>query len=161
MRHNSLTAIEGISDLTGYAYTNCAEITGTLWGAGGNAYADFTSKRAVTSPPQSDIYTSGGYSVGGDAAWYRDNGADRRMVVIPVVPSASCVPSSSPPAVAPLDWACVLMLSPFYSSNSATCRREAWIEYRGRASDITAGCSSSGLPGGPSAGGPRVPALVQ
>ena len=55
-----------------------------------------------------------------------------------------------------LGWACYLMLNPVFSPGDTM-----YLEYRGLAGSPSSGCVTSGAPGGPTAGGPKVPALVQ
>ena len=104
------------------------------------------------------VPTTGSYKASEVDDWYRTHGSDRRVVVVPVLKKTDCENSAAKKKdqVNPLNWACVLMLNPFEPNN-----KEASVEYLGRTDDLSAGCVSSGMPGGPSAHGPKVPALVQ
>jgi hypothetical protein len=147
-------------DLTGHAYS-ADPASPAFWrdpgsGTSRNAFPDFQDKRAAFTP-------GGNLPAKGAFRWisrndHRTAGGDRRMVVAPIV---NCTTLGATTGNVPIiDWACVLMLNPVFNPND-----EMYLEYRGRASNLAefaaAGCVSSGLPGGPTAGGPRVPTLVQ
>lgn len=140
-------------DLTGYAYTS------TNWPSKANAYGDFAAKQ-FPAPPSLHIPWNGIPSLGG--AWSASAPAvhaagqkDRRLVVGPVV---DCGPwdAGGHATQAILGWACYLLLNPVSNPNM-----DMQLEYRGSADDLKSGCVTSGSPGGPDAGGPKVPALVQ
>lgn len=75
---------------------------------------------------------------------HRAHGMNRRLVVIPVINSASHV----------IDFACMFMLQPLSIPMTDT-----QMEFRGNAGAIGSPCTTSGLPGG--AAGPLVPVLVR
>lgn len=81
----------------------------------------------------------------------------RRLVVSPFVDCSAWreLGNNNPQSI--LGWACVLMLNPVANPTQDV----AGLEYRGPASEITSGCVTSGSPGGPGAGGPKVPTLMQ
>lgn len=147
------SGLSGVPDLTGYAYTDWG--ASPSWPAGADAFADFKSRRAAFQAWNNQPPLGGGWrgSTGG-ATGVHATGGDRRMVVGPVIDCALLAQNGQNIPIQ--DWACYLMLHPVANPTSP------WkIEYRGSASDIHAGCVTSGLPGGPSAGGPKVPTLVQ
>ncbi|MES2114228.1 MAG: pilus assembly protein TadG-related protein [Pseudomonadota bacterium] len=82
-------------------------------------------------------------------------GADRRLVTAPLVDCTNWA-ASNPQTVPILGYACVLMLHPIPGSDGNT-----WLEYRGKSTDPSSPCATSGVVGGPGAVGPLVPALVQ
>jgi hypothetical protein len=145
-------------DLTGYSYS--ADATSPAhWvepgsGVSRNAFPDFRDRRA--SNAVGNVPAKGAYR------WITSeqhrSGGDRRMAVTPIVDCGALGATNGNVPI--IDWACVLMLNPVFNPND-----EMYLEYRGRASNlaefVAAGCASSGLPGGPSASGPRVPSLVQ
>ena len=133
-------------DLTGYAYT------ATNWPTQSNAYADFISRRAANTPWNGQPALSGGWSA--STAAVHAAGGDRRMVVMPIVDCASWNSGGSS-SQAIMGWGCALMLNPVSNPNDSM-----GLEYRGSAAAISSGCVSSGAPGGPGAGGPKVPTLV-
>ncbi|WP_346284581.1 pilus assembly protein TadG-related protein [Zoogloea sp.] len=134
-------------DLTGFAYT------ATNWPTQASAFNDFSIKRAANTPWNGLPSLGGSWSASTSAV--HAGGGDRRLVVGPVVDCSSWVSGgTSPQAI--LGWACYLMLNPVSNPND-----NMGLEYRGPASDIASGCVTSGAPGGPGAGGPKVPALVQ
>ena len=55
-----------------------------------------------------------------------------------------------------LGYACVLMLHPMGKDDD-----EVFLEYRGKSTDLSSACATSGAVGGPNSMGPLVPALVQ
>jgi len=81
-----------------------------------------------------------GIAMGG----HRQFGANRRIVLVPVVNDAKSV----------IDFGCMLMLQPL-SIPMAPVK----LEYLGNAGEVGSPCTTSGLPGG--AAGPLVPVLVR
>lgn len=152
------TAATAPPDFTGYAYTP------TSWPAKFNAWSgsgtNFQAARAGYMPYQgnaaSGIPLNGGYT-NSTSATLQANGADRRIVTVPVVDCTSWA-ASTPQTVPVLDYACVLMLHPMSNDNGPAAGEEVWLEYRGAANSPGSPCSTSGLAGGTA--GPLVPALV-
>jgi len=140
----------GVPDLTGYAYTDFGD--NPNWPSGFNAFDDFKAKRGTLTPwnglPQP---FTGGWRASSVAD--HQAGADRRLVVQPIV---DCNELESKVTTTVVDWGCSLLLHPIANPTDPFK-----IEYRGLASDPKSGCVTSGLPGGTTAGGPKVPTLVQ
>lgn len=151
-------------DYTGFAYTSAATTPGSThsWPAGSNALGDFLSKRNVNAP-YGNPNTAAGNAVTGlsisnsfrpaQASDLAAHGADRRLVVMPIVNCDAWQSSQTTPINA---WACVLLLYPMDGPTSPV-----WFEYRGLSSDPNSPCATSGSVGGPGSVGPQVPALVQ
>jgi Flp pilus assembly protein TadG len=146
-------------DLTGRTYsadpTSPAYWVDASSGTPRNAFPDFQGQRAANAV--GNVPAKGAYNwISSDQ--HRTAGGDRRMAVTPIVDCTALGATSG--SIPIIDWACVMMLNPVFNPND-----EMYLEYRGRASNLAefaaAGCVSSGLPGGPTAGGPRVPTLVQ
>lgn len=152
---------EGTSDLTGYSYTPNVPAgagspkgeTGT-WPSEFNAFDDFKAKRA-SNERWNDTLKQGGWR---DDGVDFTQGSDRRVVVGPIVDCEELYTKASTQIV---DWACYLMLHPISDPAAPGDDVSHAIEYRGVASDPSSGCVTSGLSGGPAAGGPKVPTLVQ
>jgi Flp pilus assembly protein TadG len=162
---NSITTAP--PDFTGYAYTP----TTTSWPEKFNAYAgtsisgepNFLSARTQHLPYQGDA-TSGvnvpnGYSYS-TSAQHATSGTDRRLVTVPVVDCTDWI-ASTPQTVPVRGYACVLMLHPMSNDNGPSGSEEVWLEYRGKSSDPSSPCATSGSVGGSGSVGPLVPALVQ
>lgn len=148
---------ENPPDFTGYAYTS------TNWPSGQNAYDDFLAKRSTfASCADTGTRVRGANSCesitglslnsfqhlappGNATGGHRDYGANRRLVVVPVINGASQV----------IDYACMLMLQPLSIPMAASVQ----LEFRGNAGDVNSPCTTSGLAGGSS--GPLVPVLVR
>lgn len=149
------SGLPGVPDFTGYAYTD-GDFPGTpSWPSGADAFEDFKARRAAFAAWNGQPPLGGGSkgSTGGPTGVH-SHGGDRRMVVGPVIDCSLLAKNGKNIPIQ--DWACYLMLHPVSGPT------DPWkIEYRGSASDLAAGCVTSGLPGGPGAGGPRVPTLVQ
>jgi Flp pilus assembly protein TadG len=137
-------------DFTGYTYT------ATSWPSQSNAISNFLSPRRN---PNHDSYQgnaatglsiSNAYNVS-TSAEHGSFGANRRLVVAPVVNCSGWASSQTVPIEA---YACVLMLHPIGSPGDVVS-----MEYVGLASDPGSPCASSGLGGGTF--GPLVPVLVQ
>lgn len=134
-------------DLTGWVYDP------TTFPAQNNAMPDFLQKRAQATPKHQ---SSPAYKLANPNNWATDaqfqNGQDRRLVVGPIVDCNALANNGT----ATIDgWACYLMLNPVFKPGDYM-----YLEYRGDANDISSGCVTSGAPGGPGAGGPKVPSLV-
>lgn len=143
-------------DFTGHAYTPQS------WPAQADALADFLERRREYAPYGSSVAdgnTRSGLSLGRGydpvttTARHREFGADRRLVIVPIVDCGDWAGSQTSVIQ---DWACVLMLHPI-GQVSDTVR----MEYLGRAGDNGSPCATAGLPGNADSIGPRVPALVQ
>ena len=147
-------------DYTGFAYTSAATVEGSTysWPAGANALSDFLDKRNAHAPYEGNAETGLSVSNSYDAAQptaLATQGADRRLVVTPIVDCAGWAGGGS--QITPiLAWACVLLLHPI-----DTPTRNVWFEYRGLSSDPNSPCATQGSVGGPGSVGPQVPALVQ
>ncbi|WP_432259407.1 pilus assembly protein TadG-related protein [Cupriavidus sp. TMH.W2] len=151
-------------DYTGYAYTS------TNWPSGKQAYSgssggtdptavNFKAKRLAyasyadtsTNVNVGDTITGlnmkGGYQVlaaPGSTGDFAKLGMSRRLVIVPVVSTASKV----------VDFACMLMLQPV-SGPTVSIQ----FEYLGNAASISSPCTTNGLAGGNF--GPMIPALVE
>ncbi|MCT9073405.1 pilus assembly protein TadG-related protein [Cupriavidus gilardii] len=143
--------VVGVPDFTGHAYND------TTWPAKANAYPDFTARRKAYAPYQGDsvamIDTKG--SPSGTAA--HQGGADRRMVLAPVVDCSGFAVSGTHKASV-LEWACLLMIEPMQWGGNINSVR---LEYRGASSSLGSPCATQGIPGLGSGPGPLVPVLVQ
>lgn len=144
-------------DFTGYAYTT------TNWPSGANARTDFLSRRAAHTPYGSSVANgnsitglsiSNAYNPTTTVAQHTQYGADRRLVVAPIIDCAALTGGSHTTNV--LGWACVLMLQPIDNPND-TIR----MEYLGLSSATGSPCATSGVAGDSASVGPMVPALVQ
>lgn len=135
-------------DLTGWVYDP------TTYSQAFNAMPDFLNKRAQSTPKHQ---SNANYNLPNPNDWATDaqyqNGQDRRLTVGPVV---DCNALASNGTAVIKSWACYLMLNPVFNPGDYM-----YLEYRGDADDISSGCVTSGAPGGPTAGGPKVPTLVQ
>lgn len=121
-------------------------------GGARDAYDEFVIKRTEAIKHQ----TTAEYPLDNPYDWTDDSNFKpanyRRLVTGPIV---DCDLLASNGTAEIIDWACYLMLKPALKNGITV-----WIEYRGIA-DISSGCVTSGAPGGPAAGGPKVPALVR
>jgi len=153
----------GVTDFTGFAYTP------TSWTAKSNAYNGASSN--TTGVPQSNFLTArraykpyqgdsaAGLTTQGNtasAATYQ-SGADRRLVLAPVV---DCSSLSTPGThqVPVTGWACLLMLDPMQKGGA---NDTVHLEYRGDSSMPGSPCATQGMPGASTGVGPLVPVLVQ
>lgn len=136
-------------DFTGYTYTPLS------WSAQANALPDFlNTERVAHAPYQGNAATglsiSNAYNTS-TTAEHAASGANRRLVVAPVVDCAGWAASQTVPIES---YACVLMLHPVGSPGDTV-----YMEFVGLANDPGSPCSTSGLAGGTI--GPLVPVLVQ
>jgi Flp pilus assembly protein TadG len=137
-------------DFTGYTYTALS------WPAQSNALGNFLSPRrnpnhdSYQGNPATGLSISNAYNVS-TAAEHGSFGANRRLVVAPVVNCSGWASSQTVPIEA---YACVLMLHPIGSPGDIVS-----MEYVGLASDPGSPCATSGLAGGTF--GPLIPVLVQ
>jgi len=144
-------------DFTGYAYTT------TNWPAGANARLDFLSRRGAHAPYGSSVAAgnaetglaiSNAYNPTTTVAQHTQYGADRRLVVAPIIDCASLTGGTHTTTV--LGWGCMLMLQPIDNPNDTLK-----MEYVGLSSATGSPCASSGVAGDSASIGPMVPALVQ
>ena len=150
----------GAPDYTGYGYSP------TNWPSKFNAYAGTsgTTSTFLTARAQFKAYDQaetgitppGGTKAPTQPAELQQYGADRRLVTAPMVDCASWAGGTGSQQVPVLGYACVLMLHPMGTDND-----EVFLEYRGKSTDLTSSCATSGAVGGPGGMGPLVPALVQ
>lgn len=142
---------DGAPDFTGYAYTP------TTWNApnGGNAYADFITKRGTNDPYQTD--TNSGLQTQGTPSTKQVHqaGADRRLVQVPMV---NCNDFASTKLATVVSWSCMLMVEPM---QEPSVKDVTYLEYLGDSKDPTSPCATQGVPGSSTGIGPRVPVLVQ
>jgi hypothetical protein len=145
-----------VPDFTGHAYTP------QNWPAGASALPDFLLRRSEHAPygasvadgnAQTGLTLSQAYEPVTPPSVLRERGGDRRLVVAPLVDCSDWAGSSTAVIRA---WACVLMLHPITQPGDMVR-----LEFAGLADAPGSPCATSGLPGGASGGGPRVPALVQ
>jgi hypothetical protein len=143
-------------DFTGYSYTP------TNWPSQNNALGDFLSRRNTNDSygstvnagnTQTGLSVSNAYNPTTTPAQHKAKGADRRLVIAPIVDCAGWATSNTTNIQA---WACVLLLHPISSPGD-----DVHFEYRGLSTDPNSPCATSGSVGGPGSVGPQVPALVQ
>jgi Flp pilus assembly protein TadG len=147
-------------DFTGNSYSD------ENWTLGRDAYAgavagqvNFKNARAAKLP----ITDPGGITpkffanndVIATQAQHASNGADRRLVVMPIVDCGSFSGTQHAPVRA---YACVLMLDPYRRQGNNVKSR---LEYIGRSNEAGSPCATSGIAGNSASQGPLVPALVQ
>jgi len=144
-------------DYTGYAYTP------VNWPTQAGAVVDFIAKRGSNTPYGSSVADgntitglgiSNAYDPTTTVAQHSAYGADRRLVVTPIIDCAALAAGSHTTTV--LGWGCVLMLQPIANPNDTL-----YMEYEGLSSDTGSPCASSGVAGGSGSIGPMVPALTQ
>jgi len=147
-------------DFTGYAY-NFPKPPAN-WTKNQSALADFMTRRTSYAPYGTTINAGnaltklslgGGYTVATSPGDYQQYGANRRLVIAPIV---DCLPFSSNKTAPVLGWGCVLLLQPIDQMSDPI-----YVEYVGLANTAGSPCVSSGVPGGSTTTGPMVPALVQ
>src|SRR5450830_1434776 len=147
-------------DFTGNSYR-----IGT-WTLGSNAYGgavageqNFKTARTNFLATQPGYEPGGGYSntAGGLGSQHDTLGADRRMVIVPVVDCTGFVGGGSQHA--PIrGYACMLMLDPYDKSGNDVISK---IEFEGLSNMAGSPCASSGVTGDTTSEGPMVPSLVQ
>jgi Flp pilus assembly protein TadG len=156
--------LSGTPDFTGYPYYPPVAVPVTQYvyplapTAPTSAFADFQARRASNAPLQNvpNFTEPGGWNHingTGTAPSHQALGSDRRLVTMPFADCSSLAGGGNQTIKG---WGCFLMLNPIFNPND-----DQWLEFRGNATSISAGCVTSGLPGGPSAGGPKVPGLAQ
>jgi hypothetical protein len=148
-----------VPDYSGYAYT---EIN---WPSKLNAFVDFENRRGSNAPYQGDTVT--GLKTNGtieSTLYLKEHGEDRRLATVAVVDCGGFVSGSTAPVT---EWACVLMLHPINNSqggggiSTLTGATRMYLEYLGRSNQANSPCATNGVPAGPTAAGPMVPALVR
>jgi Flp pilus assembly protein TadG len=144
-------------DFTGFAYTPAD------WPSASNALGDFITRRSAHSPYGSDVANgnaitglslSNAYNPVTTVAQYTTYGADRRLVISPIIDCSALTGGTHTTTI--LGWACVLMLQPIDDPNSTIN-----MEYEGLSSAPGSPCATSGVVGSSSSVGPMVPALTQ
>ncbi|MDR2299150.1 MAG: pilus assembly protein TadG-related protein [Comamonas sp.] len=134
----------GHPDYSSFSYTT------TTWKTGHDAYQDFLAKRLTFTAcginPTACGLGSGGYSTVLQTPALKANGADRRIVTLPITSGAGNYFNNQ--------FACMLMLTPLQPSTMTSA-----FEYLGLASDPSSPCKGSGIAGGTA--GPVVPTLVR
>jgi hypothetical protein len=143
-------------DFTGYSYTP------TNWPTQRNALGDFLARRAANASYGANVDAgntttglgiSNAYNPTTTPAQHAARGADRRLVVAPIMNCADWAAAN----VAPIQgYACVLMLHPIASPSDIV-----YMEYLGLSNEPNSPCATSGVVGGATSSGPLVPALVQ
>lgn len=143
-------------DWTGYPYT------AKSWAPGSNALDDFLARRIDGDSYGSDVDAGNtltglkikkAYDPTTTPEQHRKFGADRRLVVAPLVNCSEWATSQTVPI---RNWACVLLLHPIADPHD-----EVKMEFVGLASDPDSPCATSGVVGNSTSVGPLVPALVQ
>ncbi|SDY66793.1 Putative Flp pilus-assembly TadE/G-like [Nitrosomonas sp. Nm58] len=147
-----------VPDYSGYAYTDAV----TSWPSKFNAFANFQARRAENAFYQGDDST--GLKIKGsikDSTYLKEHGADRRLATAAIVDCNGLTGGNTTSAVEA--WACVLMLHPINNSQggSGTGSDRMYLEYLGRSNQANSPCATNGVPAGPTAAGPMVPALVR
>jgi Flp pilus assembly protein TadG len=147
-------------DFAGYAYST------ENWTLGRDAFGgsvagqpNFRTARSTARPTENingvnPSFFSNPYSAS-TTAIHRSNGADRRLVVVPIVDCANFSGGQHAPVRA---YACVLLLDPYRRQGNNIRSR---LEYLGRSNAAGSPCATSGIAGNSSSQGPQVPALVQ
>jgi Flp pilus assembly protein TadG len=144
-------------DFTGYSYTP------TNWPSQSNALGDFLGRRNSHDSYGSTIAAgnaltglsiSNAYNPTTTPAQHAVKGADRRLVVAPIVDCSAWAGGSTTAPI--LAWACVLLLHPIDGPTDIVR-----FEYVGLSNAQNSPCATSGAVGGPGSVGPQVPALVQ
>lgn len=136
------------------------------WTLGRNAYAgsvagqtNFRDSRAahlaITNPAGLNPPFFANNDTIATQAQHTTNGADRRLVVLPIVECSNFSSGQHAPVRA---YACVLMLDPYRRQGNNV---KTQLEYIGRSNEPGSPCASSGIAGNAISQGPLVPALVQ
>jgi hypothetical protein len=152
-------------DFTGYSYST------ENWPLGRNAYEGSVAgvpnyKSARSQHLSANDGTEATPDV--DPRFYRNpynpstvaqhmaSGADRRLVVLPIVDCTGFVSGQHAPVRA---YACVLLLDPYRLAPGNVIKSR--LEYLGRSDIAGSPCATSGIAGDSTSPGPMVPALVQ
>jgi Flp pilus assembly protein TadG len=148
-------------DRTGNAYST------ENWTLGRDAYngvvagqSNFKAARAANLAIQGDRNITNPALYGNNdnlatQAQHAANGADRRLVVVPIVECGNFAGGQHAPVRA---YACILLLDPYRRQGNNVISR---LEYLGRSNEAGSPCASSGVAGNSASQGPMVPALVQ
>ena len=149
------TSSTATPDYTGYAYTplNWPSRFNAFGGSSGSD-PNFQTARGGHSTYQGTPGQGYQSTTSSDLA---AKGADRRLVVVPIVDCGAWA-SSNPQTQPVLGYACVLMLHPMTHTSDPLYSEEVWLEYRGPANHPNSPCNTSGVAGGTA--GPLVPVLV-
>ncbi len=154
-------AIDSPPDFTGNSYST------ENWTLGRDAYSgssgttsNFRSARAANLPASNPAgvnppFFSNPYNAS-TTATHASNGADRRVVIVPIV---DCTNFSGGQHAPVRSYACVLMLDPYRKVTGSNVVSR--LEYLGRSNESGSPCASSGIAGNTASQGPMVPALVQ
>jgi hypothetical protein len=128
------------------------------WPTKSNAFPDFRNRRGSTTSYQGNVNT--GLETKGsikDSTYLKMHGIDRRLATVAVVDCDGFISGSTAPVT---EWACILMLHPINNDASGSGVR-MYLEYLGRSNQANSPCATNGVPAGPTAAGPMVPALVR
>ena len=147
-------------DYTGNSYST------ENWTLGRNAYAgtvagqtNFRDARAafleITNPTGVNPAFYANNTTRATQPQLISNGADRRLVVVPIVDCAGFASGQHAPVRA---YACVLLLDPYRRQGNNVMSR---MEYIGLSNVAGSPCATSGIAGDSASQGPMVPALVQ
>ena len=160
-------------DFTGYSYAWEAGVGN--WPIGRDAYggsvpsglANFKTARTGFLPANNGLevvpnvnpeFYKNPYvpSTGGPAGVHGTQGADRRLVTVPIVDCTSFAGSQHAPVRA---YACILLVDPYRLAPGNNVKTQ--LEYLGRSNVVGSPCATSGVVGDATSIGPMVPALVQ
>lgn len=152
---NAYTAATAPPDHTGYSYPNQAPASPVI-AATVSAYADYRARQGANDPFLNNEYGvsgAGGNFNGNPStqATHQAAGTNRRLVAAPLI---DCGGANITPITG---MACILMRNPMSNGASGTI----YLEYRGMVTAAGSPCNTGGYAGGPLAGGPQVPTLVQ
>lgn len=148
-------------DYTGNSYST------ENWTLGRNAYAgtdpgglsNFQASRSAFLPITNPAGVNPTFYANNDTlatqGQHASNGADRRLVVVPIVDCAGFTSGQHAPIRA---YACVLLLDPYRRQGNDVMSR---MEYLGLSNVAGSPCATSGIAGDSASQGPMVPALVQ
>jgi Flp pilus assembly protein TadG len=161
----SLSVSSAPPDFTGYSYST------ENWPIGRDAYSgsvagvpNFKSARIAhlpandgteVTPNVNPLFYKNPYKPS-LVAQHTANGADRRLVVMPIVECAGFATGQHAPVRA---YACVLLVDPYRLGPGNVVKSR--LEYLGRSDVPGSPCATSGIAGDASSLGPMVPALVQ
>jgi hypothetical protein len=147
-------------DFTGYGYSTENWTLGRDAYSGSGGVSNFRDARTAHTPASNvagvnPAFYKNSYNPS-SSAQHASDGADRRLVILPILDCSSFTGSQHAPIRA---YACVLMLDPYRkdSGNNVVSR----LEYRGRSNMPGSPCASSGIAGDVTSEGPLVPSLVQ
>ena len=163
----------GTPDFTGYSYTSNnyqpGYSPGGNWNSEYNVFSGITAgvnnfqmARSLNTPYQQDYMPNLGGAPGPPGtngstyltqSQLASTGADRRLVVMPIVDCSAYAGSNKAPILA---FACILMLHPWAAPSNPL-----YVEYEGLSNVLTSPCASAGLPGGPGNVGAKIPGLVR